>query len=186
MKNGTFIERHLQLQFDDAWHVEKYDGHPNCRQIQKLDGTKAVDFVATQTLPRKVLYFIEVKDFRTFPTELRKELKSGSLVAEIAQKLRDTLPGMIGAWRNPSSQHAWQPFAAGLFDLQTEIHIIVWLESDSPSPVEAPVAMSTLTEELKKKLCWLTTKVTVLSLKQGRCPDGLEVVSLPFNDSSDG
>ena len=168
------------ITFDESWQVEKYDEHADYHKLlQQVDGTKAVDFIATRTTGPKVLYLIEVKDFRGYRTEQKQELTSGELASEIVQKVRDTLPGLIGGCRTSSKQDAWRPFASGLLDLQTEIRVIVWLESESRSPYPDDKAKSTLIEQLKRKLRWLTTKVAVLSLKQGPPPDGLHVISLP-------
>ena len=58
----TFEEAKLRFVFDDSWSVIKYDDHRDYRErISRLDGTKAVDFVAVYA--NEMLYLIEVKDF---------------------------------------------------------------------------------------------------------------------------
>lgn len=89
-----FRERYLRFSFGESWQVEKYDETDGCAKLQKaIDGTKAIDLVAIESTNSSVLYLIEIKDFRRFSIAERQEVQSGDLVFEIAQKVRDTLPG---------------------------------------------------------------------------------------------
>ena len=177
MTNKVFDERHLRFNFDDSWQVEKYDDHPDCAKLQNLlSGTKAVDFIATRTIPTRVLYFIEVKDFRQFPVEQGQELRTGDLLVEVNQKVRDSIAGLVAGHRNPSSRETWQPHAEALHHSQSQLVILLWLEDGSKHPNLNKLTM--LRKQLKQKLRWLTNRVEVMSLNHGTRPDGLDVTSL--------
>ncbi len=81
----TIVEGHLRFQFDDSWFAIKYDDHRDYRErIERLDGTKAVDFVAVYMNAQ--LFLIEVKDFRGFRIENRERVTDGQLALEVGQK----------------------------------------------------------------------------------------------------
>ena len=89
----TFEEGHLRFRFDDSWYAIKYDEHPDYRErIERLDGTKAVDFVAVHRDSQ--LFLIEVKDFRGHRIENQPRLREGELAIEVGQKVRDTVAGI--------------------------------------------------------------------------------------------
>src|SRR5580692_8886295 len=72
----TFEEGHLRFRFDSSWYAIKYDEHPDYRErIERLDGTKAVDFVAVHRDSQ--LFLIEVKDFRGHRIENQPRLREG-------------------------------------------------------------------------------------------------------------
>jgi len=177
-----FRERYLRFSFGESWQVEKYDETDGCAKLQKaIDGTKAIDLVAIESTNSSVLYLIEIKDFRRFSIAERQEVQSGDLVFEIAQKVRDTLPGLIGAWRTSSQSHVWKPYVERLLNPETEIRIVVWLELDPGSPNQNSRSLKTIGNELKKKLRWLTTKIIVVNSIYGHVPKGLNVASLSRN-----
>jgi hypothetical protein len=82
----------LEHRFDDAWTVSKYDAWPfYVDHFQSQCATnKAVDFVARD--PGNALWFVELKDYRTHP-----RMKSIELANEIAEKVRDSLAGIVAA-----------------------------------------------------------------------------------------
>lgn len=186
----TIVEGHLELEFDDTWTVVKWDDHQAfcggigrlCGQIssggkQRDEGTKAVDILAVREAR---LYLIELKDFRGHRIE-SKQRQIDELPLEIGLKVRDSLAGMIGAAifaGEPAS-----PFILGLNSLgRREQPRVVALITEDATPAwshpgkRAAVAHERL-QNLKKRLRWLTTKVSVLSPLDDSLP-GLRVRSL--------
>ena len=108
----SFDEGGLRFVFGDAWQVEKYDEHRDYREkVGRLPGSKAVDFVGI--LDSHDCYLIEVKDFRGHQAAMRQQL-SGDLEKTVALKVRDSIAGLIGAFRTSSEPDLWQPFARAL------------------------------------------------------------------------
>ncbi len=90
---SIFQEGRQQFEFDDHWSVEKYDDAKFYRKLcEQVVGTKAVDFVRLEN--REAVWFIELKDFRGHKID-NKHRWSAELPGEFAQKIRDTLPGLI-------------------------------------------------------------------------------------------
>lgn len=101
----TIQEGRLRFVFPNGWIAIKYDDTSFYRnQFQKVaDSSKAIDIVALD--PHSVLYLIEVKDYSVNP-----RTKPIELSVEVAQKVRDTLAGLVAQKANandPSErQHA--------------------------------------------------------------------------------
>src|SRR5262245_28843529 len=108
-------EGFLIFEFGERWNILKLDEHRDYRErIGKVEGTKAIDFLGI--LDDQELYFIEIKDFRDHRIETRGRLLSGELAIEVAQKVRDSLACIVGAYRTSSVPSSWQPYAKLLFD----------------------------------------------------------------------
>ncbi len=174
-----FIEGYQRFSFDDAkWIVVKYDDETAYRErIGKLSETKALDFVGIYH--NQAIYLIEVKDFRKHRIENQVRLTSGELPIEIGQKVRDTLAGIISAYRTSDNQK-WERFAKTLIDLKKDIKVVVWLEHDLPSYLKdrKKAAASIQTNVYKQKLNWLTTNVLIVNQAENIIP-GLVVSNLP-------
>lgn len=85
-----FQEQRLEFEFGKSWSVTKLDSNTFYREhMEKLDGTKAVDFVGTAN--NQDLYLIEVKDFRGHRIENKDRLQDGQLAIETGQKVRDSI-----------------------------------------------------------------------------------------------
>lgn len=174
-----FEEGALAFEFGERWEIFKLDEHSDYRErIGKIEGTKAVDFLGI--LDERELYLIEVKDFRQHRIETRDRLLTGELAIEIAQKVRDSLAGIIGAYRTSSVSSHWQPYARLLHDTRATIKVVVWLEYDlPPHPVPRKKALASVgTNVFKQKLKWLTSQVFVYNTHDARLPD-LTVINLP-------
>lgn len=170
-------EGSLEFDFDDSWNVFKFDEHPYYRdQMEKLDETKATDLLG---IFDDQLFLIEVKDFRGHRIENRDRILKGELCIEIAQKVRDSLACIVGAYRNSHDSEHWKPFAKLLCNPEKRVKVVVWLETDSPSHLRqrqrfgASVSMN----RFKQKLKWLTSRVLVCSISGTGLPD-LEVRNL--------
>jgi hypothetical protein len=89
LKEGDFL-----FQFKDVCIAEKYDEWAHHKKVfqQACGGAKAVDFIVVKN---NQLWLIEVKDYRTHPRQ-----KSTDLIDEFAQKVRDTMAGLVAASMN--------------------------------------------------------------------------------------
>ncbi|QEH32540.1 hypothetical protein OJF2_10170 [Aquisphaera giovannonii] len=173
-------ERFLRFEFSDDWLAVKYDDHPDYRErIGGLRETKAIDLVATFRRNRHTLHFIEVKDFRGHRIENRERIRDGELAVEVAQKVRDTIAGIIAAHHRGKAE-TWGPHAQCLVTPDRPVKVVLWLEEDLPHipPGRPQNRASVLTDALKRELRWLTTKVLVLNIASGSL-DGLGVTNLP-------
>jgi hypothetical protein len=174
-----FEEGALRFRFGASWIGVKLDEHGDYRdRIEKLDGTKAVDFIGIYN--RDTLFFVEIKDFRGHRLTNETRLRSGELVTEIGHKVRDSLACIVGAYRTASNFETWTPYIEVLTKRNCRVKVVLWLEHDLPTyrPKRRKVLASISTNALKPKLKWLTTSVLVTSLQQAEIPD-LEVMNLP-------
>lgn len=123
---GAFAEEHLRFVFDDAWSVVKYDDHRDYRErIERLEGTKAVDFVAVYA--NEVLYLIEVKDFRGYRIKNRLRIRDAELAVEVGQKVRDTSAGIVAA-NHRGNTTDWGKTVRRLAVNATPVRVLLWLE----------------------------------------------------------
>ncbi len=162
--------------------VVKYDEHPDyCSKICRLAGTKAVDFIGLWGDADGVLYWIEVKDFRGYRIQNKRRLSDGELAQEVAEKVRDSLAGVVGAYGSSSDPDVWRPFVRSLWQKTSPMQVLLWLEEDDPRrpPGRRDNAAQVLSQEIKRRLQWLAARVLVVSQDVGRCPEGLEVADLP-------
>jgi hypothetical protein len=124
----TLYEGNLCFHFPKDWQVIKYDGgnHFYRNQISKCQGTKAVDILAWSG---KDLWLLEVKDFRGYRVENKNRLNNGELAIEVAQKVRDTIAGLYGAYRcgNETLRPFCQPLCSGQL---APVKVILFLEED--------------------------------------------------------
>ena len=176
-----FEEGSLAFDFDDEWRILKLDEHRDYRQqIERLvEGTKAVDFLGI--LNERELYLIEVKDFRGHRIETRDRLLKGELPIEVAQKVRDSLACIIGAFRTSSEPEFWQPYAMLLCNRDSTIKIALWLENDLPPPhprLRQKARASISSNVFKQKLTWLTSRVLVCGSDKQDLPN-VVVSNLP-------
>lgn len=171
---GQFDEGALRFEFDDSWHVVKYDDAPAYRNgIENLDRTRGVDLVARR-LRGKGLFFVEVKDFRGHRIENKARVSGGDLAYEVACKVRDTLAGLIAAQRTrPDDDVDWHGFVRAL-DPGHPVRVVLWLEEDRQD-IRSPGRRFTLQKAIQKRLGWLDTRVLVQSRKSGAAPPGVTV-----------
>ncbi|GBC60186.1 hypothetical protein DENIS_1137 [Desulfonema ishimotonii] len=170
----------LSFEFGEKWQVFKLDDHSYYRKgFEKLDGTKAVDFLGI--LNKKALYFIEVKDFRGHRIENKDRLITGELATEIAQKVRDSIACIIGAFQTENNPELWNVYARLLGAKPNSVRVVLWLETDSPISclrMRQKVQASVKAKVFKQKLKWLTSRVLVCSLGANGIPD-VEVCKRP-------
>lgn len=174
-----FEESHLIFEFGDKWRVFQLDQHRDYRAgIENIGDTKAVDFVGIWD--NKELYLIEVKNFSGHRIENKDKLLKAELHKELAQKVRDSVACIMGAYRTSSQPEFWKPYVKLLCDADKRIKVVLWLEYDLPShPVLIKKTMlSVRVKSFKEKIRWLTSHVYIDSLNKQRLPD-LKVKKLP-------
>lgn len=167
---NRFEEQDLIFDFGTDWHVIKYDDHADFnRRIKKFRDSRAVDFIAVYD--KNSIWFIEVKDFRGYPTNNRRRINSGDLAQEVAIKVRDSVAGAVGARQMSSTPDTWKPPMKCL-NIDRSIFVVLWLEEDIMSD---PGYAMTLTSKIKEHLRWLTTQVIVSRIASVRKPPSLTV-----------
>ena len=185
----SFDESYLRFTFDDThWKVIKYDDHPNHAAI-KIAEHKAIDFLGEYNANTLVL--IEVKNFRKHrlapPTQERMANGAEELTTEIAQKVRDSVAGIIGAGRKQDSvdHNIWSQISKKIIKSTNEVHVIAWLEADIPHGVQYKrnqVKSTFNIDKLKTKLHWLNAKVSVRNVDNIPPFDGFTVERLSENE----
>ncbi len=155
-------EEYLAFDFGERWKVFKFDEHRDYQRMKDtLEGTKAIDFLGI--LDNKDLYMIEVKDFRQHRIETRDRLLTGELATELAQKVRDSLACITGAYRTSSDPEHWRDYAEFICNNRRIIKVVLWLEHDlPPHPYQRRKVMASIgVKVFKQKLKWLTSHVLV-------------------------
>lgn len=87
-------EENLVLRFGDSWRVLKYDANGSFYRTalaNRMARTKAVDLLCLRD--DAPLLMVEVKDFGSGVPDLEK---FSAIPQKIAQKIRDTLAGIVG------------------------------------------------------------------------------------------
>jgi hypothetical protein len=177
-------EGRLRFEFDEPWQdAVKWDDSPTYRKgIGELLGTKAVDFLCRG---RGMCCFIEVKDFRGYRIENKLRLANGELQLEVAQKVRDTLAGVLGAARMGAEDERWAAYAQVL-TARDEVLVVLWLEEDFTPPSGPGTSeqrwkhrLDVVQQKLKVQLRWLTTRVLVTSQREASRLPGVRVRNLP-------
>jgi hypothetical protein len=166
-----------RFDFDDGWSVLGYDKDPY-RQ-KHLGESECVDIVALG--PERKLYLIEVKDYRGVDRakERREDILSGVLFKEIGRKVRGTVAGLIGGWRNDTHRARYQSFAPLLLDSQVDIHVIAWIEHSYQERDPARLRLTTETDLLKRQVRWLGARALVMNSQSPRQLPGLRVQDDP-------
>jgi hypothetical protein len=124
---------------------------------------------------------IEVKDLRHYRVKNKKRLKSGERDIEVAQKVRDTMAGLVGAIRNESNPSVLTNAGQVLFDRAKPVLVVLWLEDDAAvDPKEWKEELHTLTTKIQSYLRWLTSRILVVSMSTyAQKPPGISVMNVP-------
>jgi hypothetical protein len=178
-------EGKLRFEFESQWRVARYDGDEDAapahafyqNQVSRLPGTKAVDFVGILVGEG---YLIEVKDFRGYRIPNKKRLSSGDLAIEVAQKVRDTIAGLVGAVRNETNPSILTDAGLLLFKKAETVRIVLWLEDDAAVNAKAwAEELNTMTTRIQTYLRWLTPRVLVVSISTyANKPPGIKVTNV--------
>lgn len=166
------VEGQLRFSFErPAWSARKWDEEPAYLEgLQRFDG-KAVDIIAT--LNQRSLHLIEVKDPRGHWIEYRDRYPVEELAGIVADKVRDTLAGLVfGRDRHPG-EHLLVHLKT-LFARDEKVLVVLWLESFALQPALA----TTLKGLIEHRLRWLNPKVVVTSRALWPGLPGLTVESM--------
>ncbi len=186
----VFDESNLRFTFDENhWKVIKYDDHPSHAAI-KISEHKAIDFLGVYN--NKTLVFFELKNYRLHrldPSTQQVMAKGAEeLSTIIAQKVRDSVSGIVGSGRNPDSidHNLWSQISAKMINEKNEFYIISWVEEDAvqgyyKSQKQQAKAISFL-DKLKNKLKWLNAKISIRHIKNLPPFEGFKVERLSENE----
>jgi len=159
--------RTQRFSFGDSWsRGVSFDKENDLHKIKEcMDpiSTKDADFICLHS--SGALWLIEVTDYRKNPPHLRADIEAGTLAEDTAQKVRDTIPALIGAYRSAEKPNRWNPYTRALADRKHDLSIILWLEDDPDSRRQSDLYAQSqrviLRDRLKQKLAWLTKQVMV-------------------------
>ncbi|MDE2509100.1 MAG: hypothetical protein KGM43_17995 [Planctomycetota bacterium] len=157
----VFHEGEIRFEFSDEWEPQHYDKHPDREPIKRLPETKSVDFAA---IKGEKLYLIEVTDYRNRDDRLRDQI-GAPLAIEVAQKVRDTIAGIVAAQHRGNVQ-TWDRFTKCLLTPEPAVQVVLWMEHEHATEHDGrnETRAYVMSQELKKKLKWLTAKVLVTSM----------------------
>lgn len=166
-------ESRLTFCFDTSWRiVYQWEELPSFKEgIAKLASAKPVDFIG---LHGSDPYFIEVKNFCGYRIENKRKFTSGTLATDIADKVRDTLAGLVWAMERGHDSAELAPLLRQVFSAKSKCKVVFWLEED---PQSHPADRSALAEAIKARLSWLKPHVIVRSRRDPPLP-GVDVVGV--------
>lgn len=181
-----FQESDLKFQFSDNWWVVQYDDLTDYNNLKNtVEGSKAVDFIGI--LGNETLTFFEIKNFRGYRIENKPRLEVGHdpIEVEIAQKVRDTLAGVAAAARNSTHLRTeWQRVLHFLQNDRKNVEVVLWLEDETTPQYDAirkrkmQAKGGVLSQRLKQRLSWLTSRVFVCSISENKYAENLDVAFL--------
>lgn len=164
--------------FGDEWAIAfKYDETEFYRTKvgKNLPKTKAVDVLA---IGSKVgLLLLEAKDCRGHRIANKKRIGNGDLAIEVATKVKDTVSGIMGAFRG--SVEGFKTVGEHVISSE-KLVVVLWLEDDtSQNLLEWKVRLDTINQKIKECLAWLgPTKTLVLSSQTDKKLPNLTVKNL--------
>lgn len=158
-------EKPFRFDFDDAfWNTIQYDGPGQVFRTTiepKVHGSKAVDFCGIYDKKKLVLFEIKSLKNAMGSLDARKRLENGGedIATEIAQKVRDSLAGIVHGGRFKISDF-WINSLDLLASASKEVYVIAWIEQDpnlDPKWKERRKCANPLIRQtLQRKLNWLT------------------------------
>lgn len=154
MTTTELIVDGVQLRFPAGWQVVRWDEADQYRQgVAQVDGTKAVDVIGHR---EATLHLVELKNFVGHHIENKKRLTSHELSIEVAQKVRDTVAGVVAAGRTGNAP--WTTFANALASTKHDIVVGLLSFVDLPRAGDT-VLLNTIEQDMKRRLRWLTKRV---------------------------
>jgi hypothetical protein len=171
--NSIEIEGKLAFEFQKpTWVAVKWDTETGYQNgLRRIDAS-AVDILAT--MHQSTVCMIEVKDPRGYRIEYRNSNPVEKLAATIADKVRDTIAGIVYARDRHPGDHLHIHLKTVFQERVSRPLVVLWLEGIEVQPALA----TTLTSLIEKKLVWLKPKVLVTSRALWRGMAGLAVHSL--------
>lgn len=159
----TITEGNLTFTFPASVQAEKYDAwsfYRNQFQARCSKDNKAVDIVAIAG--NQTAWLIEIKDFRIGGRDRQKE-KRLPLADEIAQKVRDSLAGLVAAKFN-ASDPTEKNFATQFVNC-SEIKIILHIEQPNHT-CKIIFNLSDLQDKLKILLKAIDSRIKTLNIAE--------------------
>ena len=184
-------DRSIVFEFPDDWETLKYDqeGGFHDQFVKKCQGTKAIDFLV---LENNRQLWIEVKNFRgdAAANQLRlsrtendvpglvdtkkyveeKQWKDQITVSrkkvfigdEMAQKVRDTCAGVLGATLRDVPE--FQPFSIAL-QKRLPVHVILFLQQDEErdQAIDFPRMAQRIADKIRQQLGFMNATVEVIN-----------------------
>ncbi len=177
----VYDEGMLRFNFAASWtesNVKKLDAHAfyRSRVVRALQHTKAVDFAGIY--PPGEIYLVEVKDYRVGDGGPTVQ----DLAQAVAEKVHDSVAVAVAAAReyNPPGADCLPEIGRTLPDPNHTLRVILWVEDPTSGVNKQKHELSVLTNVLKKKLRWITSKVLAVGLASyAGVPPGLRVTNLP-------
>ena len=155
------IEGLLTFAFPDDWQASKFDDWSFYRnQFQQVcGGAKAIDILAIE--PKACCWLNEGKDYRQNP-----RTKTIDLASEIADKVRDTLAGLVAAQANAND--AAEQKSAGLALRCGRLRVVLHLEQPAKHSKLFPRAIdpSKVQQRLKQLIKAIDPHPLVVEMKQ--------------------
>jgi hypothetical protein len=147
------------FEFPNHWSFIKYDDCSFYRDLN-LQETKAVDVLAIMNCH---LFMIEATDLKGYRIPNKKHVKDGGLALETAQKVRDTIAILYGAYRNETG--SLRDFCDFLYARTNRpmISVVLLLEEDRPPTLHKSFQKirSDLLLSIKQKLKFLKVRCMV-------------------------
>ncbi|MER2546316.1 MAG: hypothetical protein ABTS16_23250 [Candidatus Accumulibacter phosphatis] len=111
------------------------------------------------------MFFIEVKDFRAYHTQNRDRIdaSTGDLAREVAQKVRDSIAGIVGAGR--TFDRDWTRIGKACASPKVQLVVVLWMEIDSHGLTSQAIKprLDVHRKKLKEHLRWLNARVMLLN-----------------------
>lgn len=178
-------EGNLQFEFEEGVKAIKFDDTFYYGRFKDcMPGNKGVDILAYDA---EHFTFIEIKDFEGYENEkenvkrlMTNEYKTETLDAEISEKVRSTLAAVFGSHIKQDEVldeyfEALKGKIRNTKKLVPIVDVILFVEGDISKMVrkkglkqETTVAFRAIQHSLKRKLSWLTDRVSVENIELRR------------------
>ncbi|NLN47495.1 MAG: hypothetical protein GX154_00010 [Clostridiales bacterium] len=177
-------EGNLQFEFTEGVKAIKFDETSYYRKYKDcMPGNKGIDILAYNDLH---FTFIEIKDFESYENNKenikrlmtsKNETETETLDDEISRKVRSTVAAVFGSHINQDKEldeyfEALKGKVSNTNEFIPTIDIILFIEGDVSKMVrkkglrqETTVAFRAIQDSLKKKLKWLTGRISVENIQ---------------------
>lgn len=177
MNNQPYEESRLVFQFNDDWtDIIEFDKDPEIRKCSHL--ASLIDFIAV--FKNDNLWLIEVKNASGYMTENWEKLKGSDpiLAKTIAINMKDALALIVGRGHTSVNNKAyWERIGKMLTDNTKPINVLLWLEMDSLPRPQLNIILSTMRNQLSRKLNWLTPNVFIWDIHTLENSDQLKMLN---------
>lgn len=185
-------EGNLQFEFAEGVKAIKFDEIPYYSRFKDcMPGNKGVDILAYND---QHFTFIEIKDFEGYENDkenikrlMTNEAETETLDDEISKKVRSTVAAVFGSHINQDKEldeyfEALKGKLSNTNEFIPTVDVILFVEGDVSKMVrkkglkqETTVAFRAIQDSLKRKLKWLTGRVSVENMELRRAQRFFEV-----------